>query len=219
MLPMSNEPSSDLESLVLTPYGYGVVTQTRDALAQVKLQWGATAYLSLSLLHSEVTVFVKLFMGDRALQKHTMGLTQPFETLQTKLAAELGLSNSFSLKLIYPMGRLKSVQPNDTPFSLNLPLEAKLVVVVQQTFVWDEKAKGENIEILNAGRSAVKRTEEDYETVLTNAELTRGKHCWDIIIDRYMRHEDIFIGVAQKTLPLVTRPPETGMFWGYLCTG
>jgi hypothetical protein len=219
MLPPSNKPPSDLESLVLTPYGYGAVTQTRDAHVQVSLQWGATAYLSPSLLHTEVTVFVKVFMGDRALQKHTMGLTQPFESLQTKFAAELGLSSSFSLKLIYPMGRLRSVRPSDTPYSLNLPLEAKVVVVVQQTFVWDEKAKGENIEIVNSGKSAVKRTEEDYETVLTNAELTRGKHCWDIIIDRYMRHEDIFIGVAQKGLPLVTRPPETGMFWGYLCTG
>lgn len=219
MIGLGNEPLSDLDSLVLTPFGYGCLTQSQDSQAVVRLSWGATAHLSASLLRRDVTVYVKMFVGDRKLSEHTLQLTETFDTLFSKLCEELGLSKSFSLKLFYPMGRIKEVRPSDTSFSLSLQQGAKLVAVMQQIFVWDENARGSNIEVVNSGRTVVKRNEEDYESVLTNAELSSGKHSWEITVDRYMRHEDIFIGVAQKGLPLYTRPPETGMFWGYLCTG
>jgi tripartite motif-containing protein 9/67 len=215
----SEKALSTLDSLVLTPYGYGIDTRITAPQALVKLEWGAKAYLSPAALCKEVTINVKLFFGERQLQKHTMSLTQTFESLLRQLVKDLALPASFSLKLIYPMGRIRTVKASDTPYSMNMQAGANVVAVVQQTFVWDDNTKGGNIEVLNAGRTVVKRNEEDYESVLTNVELNSGKHTWEITIDRYIRHEDIFIGVAQKTMPLYTRPPETGMFWGYLCTG
>jgi hypothetical protein len=95
----------------------------------------------------------------------------------------------------------------------------KLIALISNSLVWDEAMKGSNLEIVDRGRSVVKHTEDEFETVLGTTALSTGKHRWEIRIDRYNSDEDIFIGVAKKDVALYARPPDVGKFWGFLCTG
>lgn len=84
--------------------------------------------------------------------------------------------------------------------------------------VWDEEYKGANMQIQNKGKTVIKRTEDDYETILATVPLSSGKHKWEIVIDRFSSEEDLFIGVATKEVSLYSRPPDIGNFWGYIAT-
>ncbi len=205
--------------VVYTPVGYGTVLKSSETQVVVQLEWGGTAYLSPGDTTSTIPVQVKTFFGDRKLLKYEWAVTAPLSQLQATIAKELELPAISTFKILYPMGQLRELPGSETPSSLRLPAGCKLVGMVQQAFVWDESMKGNNIEVSGNGLTLTKKTEEDYETILGTIGLDSGRHYWEIKIDRYVNDEDIFIGVAHKDVPLYTRPPETGQFWGYLCTG
>jgi len=207
------------ESVVYTPVGYGTVLKATDTQVVVQLEWGGTAYLQPSDTATSIPIQIKTFFGERKLIHYDWAVQAPISQLQDALSKDLGLPSIVSFKLLYPMGQLRELPSSETPSSLRLPAGCKLVGMVQQAFTWDEGMKGNNIEIAGNGLTVVKKTEEDYESVLGNIGLDSGRHYWEVKVDRYINDEDVFIGVAHKDVPLYTRPPETGQFWGYLCTG
>ena len=118
---------------------------------------------------------------------------------------------------MYPMGLMREV---DGVFAnAGITPGTQLIAIIQNSLVWDDTLKAKNLDIKNRGKTVVKRTEEDFETVLASTALSSGRHKWEIKIDRYVSDEDIFIGVAQKEVSLYSRPPDVGKFWGFLCTG
>jgi hypothetical protein len=49
--------------------------------------------------------------------------------------------------------------------------------------------------------------------------MSQGKHYWEILIEKFVELDDIIIGVSQKGININHRPFDTGMFWGWICTG
>ena len=207
------------EAVVYTPVGYGTVVNSSETQVVVQLEWGGTAYLLPGDTTTSIPIQIKTFFGERKLLNFDWAISSPISQLQAAIAKQLELPPISSFKVLYPMGQLRELPSSETPSSLRLPAGCKLVGMVQQAFSWDESMKGNNIEICGGGLSVIKKTEEDYETALGTIGLDSGRHYWEVKVDRYVNDEDIFIGVAHKDVPLYTRPPETGQFWGYLCTG
>jgi len=65
----------------------------------------------------------------------------------------------------------------------------------------------------------LKKTEDEFETVLANICLSTGSYFWEIKIDMLVDDDDIFIGVVDENAPLVGHPPDLGLFWGFRCSG
>jgi hypothetical protein len=85
-------------------------------------------------------------------------------------------------------------------------------------FMLDPARKGSNINIANAGLTAVK-VGSSYETVLADRGWTRGRHYWEVTIDHYSRAEDIFIGVGHLPYDTSVQSAPVGThFWSFLCS-
>jgi hypothetical protein len=204
---------------VYTPYGYGIIEDdSYPKKVKVRLDWGADAFLQAGLIQDSIPFEVKLFAASRKVYKFNLKIHNTFESVFERIKKELQLNSFSSLKVIYPMGVLKDIKPNDTPRSAKLPANARLVGVIKHHFVWDEHFRATNIEIINNGNTALKKNEEKYESVLANVGLSSGSHYWEVKVDKYVSDEDIFIGVAHKNVNLELRPTKTSGFWGYLCT-
>jgi tripartite motif-containing protein 9/67 len=46
--------------------------------------------------------------------------------------------------------------------------------------------------------------------------MTSGRHYWEVKIDKYADEEDLFLGVARKTVNLSQAPQDSNQFWGYM---
>mmetsp|Transcript_14058 Transcript_14058/g.14109 ORF Transcript_14058/g.14109 Transcript_14058/m.14109 type:complete len:193 (+) Transcript_14058:313-891(+) len=117
------------------------------------------------------------------------------------------------------MGSIREISGSDTPYSLKLKRNAKFIALLRQNFFWNENKKASNIEISNNGLTALKKTEDEFETVLANISLTSGSYYWEIKVDLLVDDDDIFIGVADGNIPLSGHPPDLGLFWGFRCSG
>lgn len=215
---MGDDRAEKVERVVLSPYGYGKVVSQAPQRVEVALDWGATLYVQPTLLTDTILIGVKTFHADRNTLTFKCNIAHKLESLFEQVSKEIGIPTG-SIKLIYPMAYLRHIKPHDTPRALKLPREAKFIALVQHKFTWDASSKGSNIELLNSSLTAVKRSEEDYESVLGTVGLSYGKHHWEVRLDNYVNDEDVFIGVAHKDVSLYQRPPDTQVFWGYLCTG
>mmetsp|Transcript_1581 Transcript_1581/g.2556 ORF Transcript_1581/g.2556 Transcript_1581/m.2556 type:complete len:290 (-) Transcript_1581:2116-2985(-) len=204
---------------VLTPWGYATLLEKSPHRAKVEFSWGGIGYLNPSILAFSISIQVKTFTKDRRTLSFDWKLDKNFNSLFSEVSSQLDLPSYAYLQLYYPMGTMKEVTPSDSPFSLKLSGKSKLIGVVRQNFFWDENKKGTNIEISNSGLTAFKKSEEEFETVLGNVCLSSGSYYWDVKIDMFVDDEDVYIGVAQENIALYTRPPDSGAFWGYMCTG
>mmetsp|Transcript_14190 Transcript_14190/g.14262 ORF Transcript_14190/g.14262 Transcript_14190/m.14262 type:complete len:215 (-) Transcript_14190:41-685(-) len=138
--------------------------------------------------------------------------------LYEQLAKSLGVDSISSLKLFYPMGYLREVKVTDTPYSLRLKAVTKFVLVIKNYFQWDSQVLTKNIELSNNNRTATKKAETSYECVLGNSTINSGRHYWEVKLDNFPNDEDIYIGIAFKEINLYSNPPDSGMFWGYICS-
>mmetsp|Transcript_27636 Transcript_27636/g.49869 ORF Transcript_27636/g.49869 Transcript_27636/m.49869 type:complete len:282 (-) Transcript_27636:4031-4876(-) len=204
--------------LVLTPYGYGTLTDNRTDLVEVKLDWGAQLFIQRSLVSDELDLKVKTFIKDRSTFSYLWKVSTDFRALFRALREQLQLPDEVGIKLYYPKGSLLPVSPDDTPSSLKMSAGAKLVFVVAQLMNWDSETAGSSIQLMNANRTARKSNEDEYEHVLANCSFSTGSHRWELVIDSFTEHEDLFIGVAQPDFPQYARPPDAGRFWGFIGT-
>mmetsp|Transcript_8474 Transcript_8474/g.12519 ORF Transcript_8474/g.12519 Transcript_8474/m.12519 type:complete len:310 (-) Transcript_8474:33-962(-) len=203
---------------VVTPWGYATLTEKTENSAKVQFSWGGTGYVDPGLLSESISIQVKTFTKLRKCLDFDWKLCQDFSKLFSKVSYQLELPSHAVLKLYYPMGTLKEVKTEDSPLALQLPSQAKLIAIVKQNFLWDQSKKGSNIEIYEGGTVALKKTDDEFESVLGNVCLSCGKYYWEVKIDLYVDDEDIHIGVAKADLNLYTRPPESDGFWGYTCS-
>jgi hypothetical protein len=72
---------------------------------------------------------------------------------------------------------------------------------------------------LNSSLTANKKFEIDFETVLATVGFDNGKHYWEIKLDTFVDMEDIFVGVCRRGIDLNIRAWDSGLFWGWICTG
>ena len=83
-------------------------------------------------------------------------------------------------------------------------------------FTLDSTKKGDGIKIIN-GLTAEK-TNNDYESVFATEPFISGQHSWDVIIDRYVSDEDVFIGVASGSASLNNNPRYESNWFYYLAS-
>jgi len=106
----------------------------------------------------------------------------------------------FTLKLIYPMGKLRNLSEclQETVLSQRIPDQANLVLVGQNSFTWNINAKGPSINLYNDNLTANKKNEAEYEAVLGTVPISSGVHYFEINIEKFLEQDDIIIGFVQK---------------------
>ena len=119
------------------------------------------------------------------------------------------------------MGHLRNMSEclDQTFLDQDIPHEARLVLVGQQSFTWNINAKGPNIKLFSGNLTANKKSEAEYEAVLGTVPIGSGVHYWEIKIDKFVEQDDIIIGVVQKGVDIRQRLFDTGKFYGWICTG
>jgi len=108
-------------------------------------------------------------------------------------------------------------QPNNTLEHYNISDQAHLVLLAQTSFHWDPNCKGSAIQTSNNDLTITKSADADFQSILGNLQISCGRHYWEIKIDHFTDEEDLFIGIARKSLDLYARPMDTKVFWGYMC--
>jgi len=169
---------------------------------------------------------VKTFHGKRTNFDFTVNILEKLDKIRELLFQREPdeMSSYHVIKLVYPMGVLKTLNMDQTFEQQEIPNNAQLVLLGQKTFTWDLNYKGSNIQLLNNCLTANKKFEIDYETVLGTVGFSSGsggssRHYWEIKLDTFVDMEDIFVGIARRNVELHTRAWDTGSFWGYICTG
>ena len=96
------------------------------------------------------------------------------------------------------MGHLRNLSDclDETFLDQDIPHEARLVLVGQQSFTWNINAKGPNIKLFNGNLTANKKSEADYEAVLGTVPIGSGVHYWEFKIDKFVEQDDIIVGVV-----------------------
>lgn len=208
-----------IETKVYTPWGYGDLIEKNDRRSVVKFTWGGTGYVDPISITNSISFQVKLFSKDRQLLNFDWNITHDFSNLFIQLKRQLNLSAGTFIKLIYPMASMKEICSSDSPYSLKIKKNTKFIALLRQNFYWNEIRKAANLEISNSGLTALKKTEDEFETVLANIKLISGSYSWEIKVDLLVDDDDIFIGVADINISLTGHPPDTGLFWGFRCSG
>jgi hypothetical protein len=192
-------------------------------MLHVKFMKAGEGYIQRREVLSHITVYVKVFHGDRKVHAIRVSIIDKIRTIIDKLkeAEPQEMGCYYDTKLVYPMGRLRNLNEDlDKSFiDLQIPHEAKLVFVGQQSFTWNINAKGSSIHLSNNNLTANKKSEAEYETVLGNVMINKGVHYWEIKIEKFVELDDVIIGVAAKGVDCRQRLFETGKFWGWICTG
>ena len=86
---------------------------------------------------------MKTLHGSRATHHISLDITEPFEKVKQRLY-ELEpdeMTQYCTVKLVYPMGKLRTLDLHSTPAAQNIPSGAKLVLQGIKQFKWDAKNK------------------------------------------------------------------------------
>jgi len=190
-----------------------------ESIFQIQLRWGGIASIEEKQLKKKIDISIKTFYAN----KKKISLSVDFNTTVQQLKnilLESHLENPktvCNLRLIYPMGYIQELSGNSqTLEQYKIPDRANIVLLVQTTFTWDPNVKGAQIKLSNNNLTCSKPPDSDYQTILGNISLSSGRHYWEIKVDHYNDDEDLFIGMARKTINLYARPLDTKMFWGYM---
>ena len=207
------------ENWVYSTWGYGRVIQASDMKVVVELTWGATAYLGKESVSDYVPFSVKSFTRDRKTLSFDWKITQDFSDLFKDLHKQFNLSANIQIFLYMPRGKLVQINPLDSPVSLKLKKDSKLVLTARKTFTWDVIKKSQRIELLDDLLAVRKKDESEimFDSVFGNAKASSGSCEWEIKIDfmiQYDEEEEIVIGVASKDFSYEDCPSDGG-FWGF----
>lgn len=207
------------ENWVYSTWGYGRVIQASDMKVVVELTWGATAYLSKDSITDCIPFSVKSFTRDRKTLSFDWKITQDFSDLFKNLPKQLNLSPNIQIFLYMPRGKLVQINPLDSPLSLKLKKDSKLVLTSRKTFTWDVIKKSQRIELLDDFLAVRKKDDSGimFDSVFGNVKASGGSCEWEIKIDfmiDYDEEEEIVIGVASKEFNYEDCPSNGG-FWGF----
>ncbi|OMJ69507.1 hypothetical protein SteCoe_32762 [Stentor coeruleus] len=211
------------EKWVYTSWGYGKVLEQKLSQALVQLSWGGTGYLKLDSLKSSIPISVKIFALDRKTLNFDWDILQDFSKLFVLVHKELALPPTVQVRLFLVRGKVVNINSFDSPFSVKMKAETKLVGITKQCFTWDVVNKSPNIELLDDLLTVRKKEESEisYDSIFGGVEFNAGSHEWDIKMDfmiQYDEEEEVFIGVATKNFGLESSPLD-GEFWGFMCVG
>ena len=142
--------------------------QIYSKIIHVHFKWGGEGYITVShsirkslmilnddfilqrsKIKSRIKVFVKTLHGKRLTHKITIDIMSPLEKVKERLY-ELEpeeMSAYRSIKLIYPMGKLRTLALEQTPAQLNLMSGARLLLQGTKQFKWDTKYKSSTIQL------------------------------------------------------------------------
>jgi hypothetical protein len=211
------------EKWVYTSWGYGKVVEQHKSQAIVQLTWGGVGYLTPFSLKSSIRITVKLFTLDRKTLSFDWDISQDFSHLFTLIHKQQSLPPTVQVRLFLTRGKIIQISSYDSPLSLKIKNDTRLVAITKQCFTWDTSKKSPNIELLDDFLTIRKKEESEinYDSIFGSVELSAGSHEWEIKMDfmmQYDEEEEVFIGVATKSFSLDGNPLD-GEYWGFMCVG
>jgi hypothetical protein len=209
------------EKWVYTTWGYGKLQQHDSTKSVVSMTWGGQLYLSPSSTSDSIPIQIKPFTQSRSSLTFIWEITKDFSSLFKQVHKALSLQPSFQIDLYLPRGKLIQIASLDTPLSLKLKADSKLVAIARQSFTWDSSNKSPRLELLDDLITVRKKDESEihYDSIKGGLEFSTGMHEWDIKLDfmvQYDEEEEVIVGVASKNFSVESSPTE-GEFWGFMC--
>ncbi len=108
------------------------------------------------------------------------------------------MAHYHSTKLIYPMGKLRTLALDQSPAQLNLMSGCRLLLQGVKEFRWDSKAKSQQLQLAENDQKAYVQSQGHHAPVLATVGFNSGKHYWEIKLEHYSTETDIFAGVCPK---------------------
>lgn len=200
-------------------WGYGQVLQQDSQKVVLDMTWGGTAYLSPTSVTSFLPITVKSFTQGRKLLTFEWKITQNFSSLFKTLHKQLNLSPNVQIYLYMAKGKLLQLSSSDSPLSLRMKKDTRLVAITKKTFTWDTVKKSRRVELLDDQLSVRKKDDGEiiFDSILGNIEISGGVYEWEIRMDfimQYDEEEEVVVGVASKNFNVEGNPMD-GEFWGY----
>lgn len=135
------------------------------------------------------------------------------------LHKQLSLSPNVQIYLYMVKGKLFQLSSSDSPLSLRMKKDTKLVAITKKTFTWDAVKKSPRVELLDDQVSVRKKDECEimFDSILGNIEISGGVYEWEIRMDfimQYDEEEEVVVGVASKNFNVESSPMD-GEFWGF----
>lgn len=101
-----------------------------NQIVHVRFKWGGHGYIQRSKVKSRIKVRVKTLHGLRSTYKIHVDITEPCERIKERLF-ELEpeeMCQYHTVKLVYPMGVLRTLDLSKSPLAQNLPSGARLLL-------------------------------------------------------------------------------------------
>mgnify|MGYP001015546787 FL=1 len=90
-------------------------------------------------------------------------------------------------------------------------------MLAQTTFSLIAGDNATNIKLGRNNLTATKTGDQNYSTCFGNAQMeSDGRYYWEFKLDNFCEVEDIFVGVANRTVDAQACPTHSGGYWGYM---
>lgn len=94
---------------------------------------------------------------------------------------------------------------------------SKLVMLAHTTFSLVAGQNATNIKLSRNNLTFTKAGDHNYSTCFGNALMeSDGRYYWEFKLDNFADQEDIFVGVAVRSIDAQACPPHSGGYWGYM---
>jgi hypothetical protein len=117
-------------------------------MVKVNFRWGGEGYLHLrEQVKIKIRVQIKTFHSKRVVYEFQVQISDKVERLIDFLTLKdpEGMQNYNESRFIYPMGRLRQINLDQTFEQQDIPDGAKLILMGQKSFSWDINNIGANI--------------------------------------------------------------------------
>lgn len=92
-----------------------------------------------------------------------------------------------------------------------------MVMLAQSTFSLVAGQNATNLKLSRNNLTLTKAGDQNYSTGFGNVPLeNEGRYYWEFKLDNFCESDDIFVGVAKRTISAEACPTHAGEYWGYM---
>lgn len=135
------------------------VSQIYNKIVCVKFRWGGKGFLQRRLISSKITVNVKTLHGQRRTHTFQLSIFDKVSKIRELLleAEPEDMKGYTEPRLVYPMGRIRILQMEDTIEKVELKSNCTLVLMGREhAFAWDPKKCDKAIKLEKKGQKVIR---------------------------------------------------------------